>query len=343
MRLNPSQLSAQLARGLAGSYAIAGEEPLLIVESLDAIRAAARKAGYGERETFDADKSFEWQRLADHCATGSLFADRRLVEVRLEATPNEEGAAILTQLAAAPQPDVLLIVTAGKLDARARAAKWWAAFEQHGASLYAWPVRADEFPAWLTARLRAAGFQPTPAAVTLLAQRTEGNLLAAAQEILKLGLLQPPGPLNEDEVAAAVADSAHVEVFGWLDRLLAGDATGAVRGLQKLREEGEDLLPILGALTYDLRKLFAVTQAVASGRQPASAAESAGIFKMRQTAFARAAARIRPAQVLRWLRQCTVIDMRVKSGGQFQAWEDLLTLTLAASGAARGGVATARR
>jgi DNA polymerase-3 subunit delta len=343
MRLSPLQLSSQLARGLAPAYAIAGEEPLLVTEALDAVRAAARAAGYSERETVDADRSFEWQRLAEQCATGSLFAERRVVEVRLAATPAEEGAAVLTQLASQPPPDVLLILTAGRLDARARAAKWWKAFENQAAAVYAWPVRPEEFPQWLGARLRAAGFQPTPDALALLAARTEGNLLAAAQEVTKLGLLHPPGPLDGEAVAAAVADSAHVEVFGWVDRLFAGDGAAAVRGLQRLRDEGEELLALLGALTFDLRKLFAATRQVARGQAPATAAEASGVFKNRQAAFARAAGRVRPTQVLGWLRQCNTIDGLAKSSGQAAAWEDLLTLSLAVSGTAASGVANRRR
>jgi len=343
MRLNPSQLPAQLARGLASSYAIAGEEPLLITEALDAIRAAARKAGYSERETLDADKQFEWQRLAESCATGSLFAERRVVEVRLEGAPGEEGGSVLVELASKPPPDVLLILVTGRLDARARGAKWWNAFENHGATIYAWPVRPDEFPQWLAARLHAAGFQPTPEALALLAMRTEGNMLAAAQEITKLALLHKPGALDDAAVAAAVADSAHMEVFSWLDRVLAGDGAGAVRGLQLLRAEGEDLLPMLGALAFDLRKLFVAAQGVARGQAPAAAAESSGVFKQRQTVFARAAGRTRPPQVLGWLRQCNIIDGLVKTGGQAAAWEDLLTLTLAVSGTVKGGFAAARR
>jgi DNA polymerase-3 subunit delta len=343
MRLNPTQLSAQLARGLAACYGVAGEEPLLITESLDAIRAAARKAGYSERETHEADKQFEWQRLVESCATGSLFAERRIVEVRLEGAPGEEGGGVLAELASNSPPDVLLILVTGRLDARARNAKWWTAFENQGAAVYAWPVRPDEFPQWLSARLRAAGFQPTSEALALLATRTEGNLLAAAQEITKLALLQKPGTLDGEAVAAAVADSAHTEVFTWLDRVLAGDGTGAVRGLQLLREEGEDLLPMLGALAFDLRKLFVAAQGVARGQSTAAAAEASGVFKQRQSVFARAAGRVRPPQVLSWLRQCNIIDGLVKTGGQSAAWEDLLTLTLAVSGTAKGGFTATRK
>jgi len=334
MRLNPNQVAGQLARGLAPAYAIAGEEPLLITETLDAVRAAAKVAGYSERETFDVDKTFNWGLLAESCATGSLFASRRVVEVRLESSLGEEGASVLTQFATRPPADVLLIVTAGKLDSRARSSKWWTAFEQHAAAMYAWPLRAEDLPAFLNSRLRSAGYQPTPQALALLVQRTEGNLLAASQEITKLTMLLPRGPVDEDAVASVVADSAHVEVFGWIDRMLAGDASAVARGLERLREEGEDGLPIIGALAYDLRKLFAITQTVAQGRPPAGAVEAAGVFRNRQPAFTRAASRTRPGQVLRWLRMLNTVDMRFKSTPQSAAWEELLTLALAVSGTA---------
>lgn len=333
MKLAPQQLYPHLQQTLASCYAIGGEEPLLIVESIDHIRAAARRAGYLERETLEVDKNFEWQRLAELCATGSLFADKRMVEVRLDGSPGDEGAAVLADLASAPPPDVLLVLVAGRLDSRQRSSRWWTAFEQKGAAVYGWAIRSNDFPDWLHARLKAHSYYPTADALALLVQRTEGNLLAAAQEILKLTLLQPPGKVDVSAIEAAVADSAHFEVFGWLDRLWAGDAVGAVRGLQRLREEGEELPPVVGALASDLRKLFEVTLAVARGDSPGGAVKTTGIFAMRQGAFAKAGGRMKPAQVLQWLRQCATIDMASKSGGQSQAWEDLLTLTLTASGA----------
>lgn len=343
MKLAPQQLYPHLQRELAPCYVIAGEEPLLIVESLDHIRVAARKAGYLERETLEADKNFEWQRLADLCATGSLFADRRMVEVRLEGSPGEEGAAVLADLASAPPSDVLLVVVTGRLDSRQRSSRWWTAFEQKGAAVYAWAVKSTDYSDWINGRLKANSLYATADALALLTQRTEGNLLAASQEILKLTLLQPPGKVDVAAIEAAVSDSAHFEVFGWLDRVWSGDAVGAVRGLQCLREEGEELPPVVGALASDLRKLFDVTLAVARGDSPAGAVKTTGVFTLRQGAFTKAGARIKPAQVLQWLRQCATIDMASKSGAQPQAWEDLLTLTVTASGAGNGGVATARR
>src|SRR5579859_2402123 len=158
MRLNnPAQLTAQLQRDLVPVYLIAGEEPLLVQEALDAIRAAARAKGYAEREVFEAERGFDWQRLLDSCNTPSLFAPLRVVEVRMGAGPDAAGAAVLEKLAARPAPDVLLLASAGKLEARARNAGWYSALDAAGASLYFWPLKPAELPGWIEARLRAAG------------------------------------------------------------------------------------------------------------------------------------------------------------------------------------------
>lgn len=343
MRLNPGQLPSQLQRSLAPVYLIAGEEPLLLQEALDAIRAAARTKGYAEREVLDAERGFDWQRLIDTCNTPSLFAPQRIVELRASGAPDAAGAAALTKLAQDPAPDVLLIVALGKLESRARNAAWYGALDAAGVSLYVWPLKAEELPAWIGARLRAAGVQADPDGLRLLAERTEGNLLAAQQEVEKLALLYPGQALGVAQIEAAVADSAHYEVFGWFNKVMAGDARGAVRGLEGLRDEGVDVLPILAVVANGLRQLARAAAAYARSRNTAAALDAAGVFKMNQPAFARAVERSRPGQVLGWLRDCANIDSQAKSSGsQSAAWEELLTLVLAASGAAKPKIAAAR-
>ncbi len=343
MRLNPGQLPSQLQRSLAPVYLIAGEEPLLLQEALDAIRAAARAKGYAEREVLDAERGFDWQRLIDTCNTPSLFAPQRMVELRASVAPDAAGAAALTKLAQDPAPDVLLIVALGKLESRARNAAWYGALDAAGVSLYVWPLKAEELPAWIGARLRAAGVQADPDGLRLLVERTEGNLLAAQQEVEKLALLYPGQALGVAQIEAAVADSAHYEVFGWLNKVMAGDARGAVRGLEGLRDEGVDVLPILAVVANGLRQLARAAAAYARSRNAAAALDAAGVFKLNQPAFARAVERSRPGQVLGWLRDCANIDALAKSsGGQSAAWEELLTLVLAASGAAKPRIAAAR-
>ena len=345
MRLNTSQIPAALQRGLAPLYLVAGEEPLLLQESLDAIRATARTSGYSEREVIDADKGFDWQRLVDACNAMSLFASLRIVELRLNAAPDTAGAQVLTQLAKAPPRDVLLLVIAGKIEWRSRNGGWFAALDGAGVSIYAEAMKPAELSGWIAARLRGAGLDADPEALQLLGERIEGNLLAAQQEIDKLALLHAKGSrLGLAAIEESVADSAHFEVFGWINRIMAGDARGAVRGLNSLRGEGIEVMPILGSLAFALRELAKAAANYARSRNAAAAVEGLRIQKPSQASYARAVERASVNQVLGWLRKCAQIDRLAKSsGGQPVAWEELLTLVLAASGAAGKKAAVVRR
>nr|WP_240954091.1 DNA polymerase III subunit delta [Solimonas marina] len=319
---------------MAPLYLVAGEEPLLMQEALDAIRAAARRAGFTEREVFDVERGFSWQRVVESCAALSLFASQRIVEVRIATSPDDEGRKTLVALAAQLQPDTLLIISCGGLDKRQRESAWFRALDSAGASLYAWPIKSEEFVPWLTARLKSAGVQADADAIKLLAERTEGNLLAAAQDIEKLKLLFPGERVTVEALEQAVADSARFEAFDLNDRLLDGDAQGAVRSLQRLREEGLAPLEILGALTWCLRSLAKAAMHRARVGDAATALEMAGVRRFQQAKYLNALARVRPADGLNWMRRAAQVDQMVKTGQDAAAWEELLTLILAASGAA---------
>ncbi|HVT35983.1 MAG TPA: DNA polymerase III subunit delta [Nevskiaceae bacterium] len=334
MRLTSASLSAHLAKGLAPLYLVGGEEPLLVAESLDAIRAVARKAGYAEREVLDADKSFNWQKVIDACASMSLFASLRLVEISLPSgAPGVEGSKVLQQLAAKPPQDVLLILICGAVDWRSRQGSWYGAWESNGAALYFEPMKPAEQGAWLSARLKGAGLSLDEEAVALLAQRTEGNLLAAAQDVEKLKLLFPGGKISAAELEQAVADSARYEAFDFIGLMQEGDGAATVRALGRLREEGYEVPEILGALAWSLRQWAQVQAAFAQTRDAGRACEMAHVPRRSQPQLARAVTRTRLAQVYGWIRKCAAIDQLAKStGGKDQAWEELLTLALAASG-----------
>jgi DNA polymerase-3 subunit delta len=357
MRLNPSQLAGHLKRGLAPIYVVAGEEPLLIEESLDELRAAARKQGYGEREVLDVDAGFDWQRLLESYASLSLFASRRLIELRAprglapgrrksaedgEDSPNESsgggnGAKILAELAGNPAPDTILIVVGGKLDWRTRQGGWFAALEKAGASVYAEAVKPERLPAWLEGRMKQVGLAADAEAIQLLAERTEGHLLASVQDIAKLKLLYPEGRIGAEEIRSAVADSARFEAFDLSDKVLGGDSTGTAHALQRLREAGEEIPKLLGALGYDLRCWAAAALAYEKTGDAAQACEQARIWKSRQPKFIKGLARAKSGAVLSWLKRFAQIDSTYKSGQPEKAWEDLLTCLLAASGAAVPG------
>jgi DNA polymerase-3 subunit delta len=336
VRLTLSQLGSHLSRGLAPLYLVAGEEPLLIQESLDAIRAKARKDGYSEREVLDADKSFNWQKLVDSCNSLSLFASRRIIELNLPSgAPGVEGSKVLQQLAAKPPQDVLFLLVCGAVEWRSRSGAWYAALETAGASLYFEPVKPDEMVGWVTARAKSAGLDLDREAASELAERTEGNLLAAAQDIEKLKLLFPKSTVTAEQLAEAVADSSRYEAFDLNDRILEGDAAGAVRSLNRLREEGVDVLEILPALLWSLRQWVQVQNFYTQTGDAGRACEMAHVRKNQQKRYVGAVSRTRLPQLYGWLRRCAVIDSAAKStNGKDQAWEELLTLSLAASGAA---------
>ncbi|HEU0196742.1 MAG TPA: DNA polymerase III subunit delta [Nevskiaceae bacterium] len=322
--MTPARFAASFAHGLAPCYLIAGDEPLLVRECVDALRQAARQAGYLERETLDTGVDFDWGRLAQICATGSLFAAQRIVEVRLGVAPNAAGGKILKALAAEADTAVLLVVIAGRLETAVRKGAWYAQFEAKGVACYAWPVRSDEFPAWLDTRLRGAGVQVDAEVRALLARQTEGNLLAAAQEIDKLRLLCPDGRVSLKTASESLADSAHFGVFDWIDHLFEGDRVAAVRGLTYLRESGVAMPPVTRALAINLRQLAAAVH---------GAATIPGVFQRRQSLLRKAASRPSARGVAGWLRRLAEIDRLSKSGSEAEAWREIQQLALAVAGA----------
>ena len=356
MKLRPDQLDAQLSRQLLGVYVVGGEEPLLIEEALDAIRARARLDGYTEREVFEVERGFSWGRVIESCSSLSLFASRKIVEIRMPRGPNPgrtkavdedddgerdetsgkssiDGAKLLAEIASQPPPDTLLIVSCGKLDFRQQQATWYVALENAGASVYASPIAFEQWPAWVEARMRKAGLTPEVEAVQLLAERTEGNALSAKQDIDKLRLLYPDGAIDETRVRAAVVDSSRFDAFDLGDRVLAGDVAGVAHTVARLREEAMEPLAVLGPLSWMLRNWAQAQRAFEGSRDPSRACSEAHIARAKIPVYSTALNRTRLPQIYGWLRQAAMIDQLAKStGGKEQAWEELLTLVLAAAG-----------
>ena len=233
------QFAAQLKGDLAPVYFIYGDETLLVNECADAVRAAARQRGYSDRQVFSVESGFDWNSLLAASDSLSLFSERRILELRLPTgKPGKEGAGVLRAYAERPPEDTLLLVVSAKLEPAARRSKWVRALDKAGVSVPVWPVEPAQLPAWIDRRMRAHGMQPSRDALQLLAERVEGNLLAADQEIEKLYLLHGSGSLDLETVTELVADSARYDIFGLVDAALAGDAVYAQRILGGLRAEG---------------------------------------------------------------------------------------------------------
>lgn len=256
MKLTVDSLSGHLARGLKAAYLISGDEPLLVGEAADAVRRKARDSGFTERRVFFADRGFDWDSLRGESQSLSLFAERRILEVRVPTGRPGEGAELIEALATQPPPDQLLLLICGKLERTALQAPWVKAFERHGAWVQVWPVDIARLPDWISQRLRRHGLEPDPEAAQLLAERVEGNLLAAQQEVEKLALLAPPGPVDARMLAQVVADSARYDVFQLAAAALAGDAARALHILDGVRGEGIEPTLALWALSREIRALW---------------------------------------------------------------------------------------
>jgi DNA polymerase III subunit delta len=290
--LSPEQLEAGLARRLASAYLIAGDEPLLIQECADAVRRQARTQGFTEREVHAVERGFDWAAFAGGLSSLSLFAARRLIELRLKTPAAAEGGAeLFGRFAAAPPDDILLLAIAPKLDRRAQQAPWVKAFLQAGELIEVRPVEPPALPAWIQRRLQRSGLRADAEAVRLLAERVEGNLLAAHQEIEKLRLLHGAGELDAEAVRLAVADSARFDIFKLSDAALGGDLARTLRILWGLKAEGVAIPQVLWPLAREIRGLVRVRWLMDQGLPVQAAMTRAGIWRNRTGLVGRALAR----------------------------------------------------
>ncbi|HEY3488015.1 MAG TPA: DNA polymerase III subunit delta, partial [Gammaproteobacteria bacterium] len=243
MKLDPSQLDKHVQNKLLPIYLVFGDEPLQMMEAMNVLRAAARAQGYISREVLEVNKDFNWGQLAFAADSLSLFAERRILELRIPSgSPGQEGAKTLIEYTERPANDAVLLIESSKIDVRSQKAKWFQALEGVGAIVQIWPVKPTALPNWIERRLRTQGMQAEREAVALLALRTEGNLLAAAQEIEKLSLLYGrPGQevrLDLRQVADSVSNSSRYSVYDLVDAALAGETARSMRILTGLRQEG---------------------------------------------------------------------------------------------------------
>ena len=265
MELKPEQLAAQVHAGpLRPAYLIAGPEPLRVLEAADAVRAAARAQGINEREIFEAEgnqREPDWAAMEASFNAPSLFASTRLFEVRLPTgKPGTEGARAISEFCANPPGDITLLVTAGDWS-RQHGGKWSDAIARIGSVAIAWPVKPHELPGWIESRLRSRGLKADRDAVQLLADRVEGNLLAAAQEIDKLALLAEGRTLDAATMEALVSDSSRYDVFRLVDAAMNGQGAQVSRMIRGLRGEGEAVPALLGMVIRELQTASALARA----------------------------------------------------------------------------------
>ncbi len=325
MSLGPAQWQKQLAAPeLAPVYLLAGEE-LLVLEAADALRARARELGHAEREVIDVEGRFDWDNLARAGAGMSLFASRRMIDLRIpKGRPGREGSAAISQWCKDPPPDTLLLITCTEWSKKHEGA-WSRAVDKAGAAVVFWPPKMHEWPRWIAARLASRGIRATPDAVALLAERVEGNLLAAAQEVDKLAVLHGEGRLDAATLENLVADSTRFDVFKLAEAAFGGDAARAVRILQGLEAEGDEVIALMGWLVNQLE----LALRLALARDFAAQARAEHLWKAREQMF-RAALRRAPRE--HW-QQCLAraarIDRMAKGREAGDPWREAQRLVAA--------------
>jgi DNA polymerase-3 subunit delta len=324
----------QIAAGdLKPAYLIAGAEHLLVIEAADLLRARAKALGYLERDVLDVEASFDWNRLGDASRSMSLFASRKLIDLRLPTgKPGKDGSAAIAEFCASPPPDTVLLVTTNDWSKKHEGA-WSTAIERVGTAVTVWPIKREELPDWIGARMASRGLKATPDAIALLADRVEGNLLAAAQEIEKLALLHSGQTLDLEMLEASVADDARYDVFRLTDAAIGGDAGRALHIVQGLRAEGDELIPMLGWILMQLRILLRL----ASAPNLDSAIRIERIWpSSRESMFKRA---LENGDRLHWercLNQAGRIDRIAKGRGDGDGWRELERLVAAMAAPRRG-------
>jgi DNA polymerase-3 subunit delta len=327
------QLVAHLAKGLGPLYVVHGDEPLLAIEAGDLVRAAARSAGFEEREILVAEHGFKWDAFATASRNLGLFGARKLVDLRIPSgKPGVDGARVLEDCAANPQPDTLTLITLPRLDRAAQSSAWFSALQRAGVTVAVQPLERAELPRWLAARLARQNQRASADTLQFLADATEGNLLAATQEVEKLGLLLPEGELDPDSALHAIADVARFDVFQLSEAWLAGDTTRSLRILAVLETQGEGVPLLIWQLGEDLHALASVLAATATGTTLADAVRDARVWGKRQAALERAARRVAPPAVASLLQQLARLDALAKGIGVGSVWDELADMVLALAG-----------
>lgn len=335
MNARPDQLKAMLAKIAYPVYMVSGDEPLQQMEALDLIRDFLRNNDYAEREVLDVDANFDWQRLLDEAANMSLFASRRIVELRLPtAKPGKQGSQVIKDYLLRPPEDTVLIINAGKVDGNAKKSAWYKAVEQSGLLVQCWPVSVDKLPSWLRQRFKRHNMQADNDVLSYVAQHVEGNLLAANQEIEKLYLLLGPGKITYADVAEAVTSQSRYNVFELMDMLLIGNNKRVLKIIAGLNAEGVVPVIVNWALAKDIRLLVQASQ------DPSSVdliLRKSGVWQSRVALFKSCLSRHRPRALQMMLKRCAYIDAASKGMIDANVWDEIRAVSIKLAGASRTG------
>ncbi len=337
MKIKPEQLKRSLAQNESALYWLAGDEPLLLQEAADQVRAHCRSQGFVERQLFHVDKSFAWESFTQALANLSLFAERKLFELRLTSGKLEEaGRRALQAYLDAANPDLMLLVSSPKLESRALATKWFKTLEADCVLVQIWPINRDGLAQWLEQRLLREGIRVEAEALQLLCDRVEGNLLAAMQEIEKLKLLAGPAEeglsLDVKSVTQLVADSSRYNVYQLVDSALLGEAARALKILGAMKAEGVFPLLVLNAVVRELHSLLPMVEKREQGQGSNAIISAARVWFNRKRAVAAALSRLDSASIRQLLDKARLTDQAIKGMNSLNPWDELSLILLTLAG-----------
>ncbi|MFC7418348.1 DNA polymerase III subunit delta [Iodobacter arcticus] len=327
--MRPDDLPRHLGKGLAELYTLHGDETLLVLEAAQQIRDAARAAGYTEREVLTVEPGFAWSSLEMQGNSFSLFSDKKLIELRITTgKPGVDGGKAIEAYCQRLPPDTITLVTCPRLDKTGQNSKWFQALSAKGEVLEAKNIEHRQLPEWIAARLARQQQKLAPEALQFLADRVEGNLLAAFQEIQKLALLHPAGEISVSDLQASVANVARYDVFQLGAALLTGDATRFARMLAGLRAEGEAPHLVLWSLAEEIRTLYRLGLGKQRGTPSAQLFKELRIWGEKQKLVEPALARVKAAQLKTALAHAALIDQMNKGIGKGEVWDELMVMCL---------------
>ena len=330
MRLYPEKLADHLQQKLLPVYLVSGDEPLLVQECCDQIRQKARAENCNEREIIEGGLSnFNWQDILHSASNMSLFADRKLIELRLPSgKPGAEGSKALCEYLDIASGDDVLLIVSGKIDKQSTNSKWYKALDKAGVTVQVWPVDAKNLPRWLQQRVRNAGMSIDDDALRLLCERMEGNLLAAVQEVEKLKLLAADSKITMQTVTEAVSDNARYNLFDMADNALKGNASVSLRMLHGLRAEGTEPPVVLWALVREIRTLYEAQLDCDSGQSTQQALSSRRVWQNRMPLMQAALTRHNTHSLSLLLEQAARADGSIKGFADGKPWDNLSRLVI---------------
>lgn len=332
MKVYPDRLLAHLKKTESPIYIVSGDEPLLVQETCDLIRAQLKGSGYTEREVFHVDAKFDWQQVLFSANSMSLFAEQKLLEIRMATTsPGDKGVALQSFVENPARGTVMLLVMP-RLDQKTPKTKWFKTIERCAAFIQVWPIELKDLPRWIDGRFRKAGLVATRDAVTSMVDRIEGNLLAAVQEIERLKLVSVDGKIDVKEVLEGVANSSRYDVFTLLDAAVGGDALRTLKIVQGLQLEGVELLYIIAMLSRQLRELAMMASELKSTSLDA-ALKKGKVWAKRKTLVSKCLRDHAPGEFQHLLSRLSDIDGMIKGISSGSPWNELTSVTLQLAGA----------